>query len=630
MRTATAILLTMCCCVSGLLAGTEAEQPDELVGRWEQLSLPPSRHPGVSAIGIEPEGTLWVMANNSVYYWDGQEFRQPVNTKLTSGYYLAKLYGGPDRGLYATQTGEHDHTGKVYKLVDGNAIYVTDFYYDKSYNYPALYVSKSGLLFNWGTHFLAVYFEDQWKQIEAHLSPQYTLTFDTGDKVYFYYNGNLYSVDRDGNFNKRQISAPIESIPVQKRIHGVLWGQDKMLIFDYVSKQFYAYHLDTGEPVNTEPINSYLADRSVNDLFSTNNGDVWLLIRNRSYALLRITPECDITTVKETAKLSWDHVQFRQFPHSVLSASDGSIWFSSRQDGIVRYKNGKLQVFDWRQGVSFGICRYILEDSQGQIYVSSDNGVHVFRQGQPTQLSTQIHQWQEYRPSSSHPVRDSEGNIWMCLEDHPGHISRWDGYRWHHMKVPFDTSKVHSLITDDQGHILLSAPSSRSLPWYDISPYDINQYKNLKDILIAAVARGAKRFHADRFIQISIAIKGSKIWIGHHNTDIVSYFDGEQWDDFYVRTDIDYLYESPKYGILIRTKGGKYYTYDGGQISLVEIPKYAPTRWLLGPKYLQPFEQEILDEYPEEYIPVERAEDGKYYMLVRQESDNTNTSIDSG
>jgi hypothetical protein len=615
--------------VSGLLAGTEAEQSDELVGRWEELPLFPSRRATRPCIGIEPEGTLWVPAKNVARYWDGEKLVELDDLKLTPGHYVHGLHGGVDRKLYASRSNKQNNNNQLYELVDGQAIYVTDFYHDKSYDYPALYVSKSGLLFNWGTRFLAVYIQNQWKQIEAYLHPRYALTFDAGEKVHFYYNRNLYSVDKNGNFDKRQISAPIESIPGRKRIHGAIWGKDKMLIFDYGSKQVYVYLLDSGESVNTEPIHSYLANRPVYDVFPTNNGDVWLLISDpelRSYVFLRITPEGDITTVKETARLGWDNTQFWQFPHSVLSASDGSIWLSSRRDGIARYKNGRMQVFGWRQGVNFGRCRYLLEDSQGQIYISSDNGVHVFRQGQPAQLPAWVHEWQEYRLTLSRPVRDCEGNIWMFLEDHPGQISRWDGHRWNHMKVPFDTSTSLWSITDDKGHILLL--QYRSVRWSDISPNEVNQYENFKDMLVAAVARGAKQFNTD---DLSIVVKGGKIWVGHHNTSQVSYFDGDRWDDVLVSPiDIDYLYESPKYGIMIKTDDGEYYTFDRRQTTQVEIQKQAPSRWLMGPKSLQPFEQEILDAHPDKYIPVERAEDGKLYMLVRRESDNTNTSLDSG
>ena len=627
MRTALAILLTICFCVSGLLAGTEAEQSDVLVGRWEELPLFPSRRAAGPCIGIERRGTLWILAKNFVCYWDGEKLVEPDDLQLTPGYYVYGLHGGVDRKLYASRSNKQNNNNQLYELVDGQAVYVTDFYHDNSYDYPALYVSKSGLLFNWGTRFLAVYVQDQWKQIEAYLHPEYALTFDTGDKVHFYYNRNLYSVDKHGNFIKRQISAPIESIHGRKRIHGTIWGQDKMLIFDYGSKQVYAYYLVSGELVDTELIHSYLSGRPVYDVFSTNNGDVWLLIFDPelSYVFLRITPEVKITTVKETAQLGWDNTQFWQFPHSVLSASDGSIWLSSRQDGIVRYKNSRMQVFGWRQGVNFGRCRF-LEDSQGQIYISSDNGVYVFRPGQPGQLLAWVHQWQEYRLASSLPIRDCVGNICMFLEDHPGQISRWDGYRWNHINVPFDTSNVGSLMADDKEHILLSIRGS--LPWYDISPSEVNQYENFTDMLVAAVARGVKRFYPDSLYNVSIVVKDGKIWVGLLNSNIVSYFDGERWNNFTIRGDIDYLYESPKYGIMIRTEAGKYYILDDGQITYLEIPKHVPTRWLLGSKSLQPFEQEILNEHPNEYIPVERAENGKLYMLVSKKFNNTSSSLE--
>jgi len=579
------------------------------------------------------------MAQNTVYYWDGKEFHtprkgywdeeqfRPLAGKLTSGLHF---YGGPDRGLYVMQSGEHEHTGDVYELVDGRAIYVTDFYYDDSYALPGFYVSKSGQLFNWGKRFFAVYIQDKWKRIQERLSPLGMLIFDTSEKVYFYYGSVIYSVDKYGNFDKRQITSPIETLSEQKRIHGALWGRDKMFILSYFSKQVYAYHLDTGEPVNTEPINSYLANRTVYDVFAANDGAVWLLISDpelRSSVFLRITPECDITTVKDTTKLGWNNMQCRQLPHSVLNASDGSIWFATRRKGIVRYNNGKMQFFDWQQGVSLNRCLYLLEGLQGQIYASSLDGIYVFHQGQHEKPSTWAHQWQEYRLASSHPVRDREGNIWMFLEGHPGQISRWDGYRWYHTKVPFDTSKAFSLITDDKGHILVSQRDS--IGWYDISPSKVNQYENSKDILVAAVSRGAKRFYTDRSFQGCFVLAGGKIWFGYHNTSLISYFDGERWDDFTMRDNIYYLYESPKYGILFRTQGVKYYTYERGQITHVEIPKQVSTRWLLGPKSLQPFEQELLDNYPDEYIPVERAEDGKLYMLVRREENNTCSSPNS-
>ncbi len=100
-------------------------------------------------------GIPWIMANNKVFYWAGTEFREPVSGPMSSGHYLAKLYGGPDRGAYATQKGKKEHEGLIYRLDDGAAELFTTFYYDVSSNYPGQYVSKSGRLFKWGKRFFA-------------------------------------------------------------------------------------------------------------------------------------------------------------------------------------------------------------------------------------------------------------------------------------------------------------------------------------------------------------------------------------------------------------------------------------------------------------------------------------------
>jgi hypothetical protein len=78
--------------------------------------------------------------------------------------------------------------------------------------------------------------------------------------------------------------------------------------------------------------------------------------------------------------------------------------------------------------------------------------------------------------------------------------------------------------------------------------------------------------------------------------------------------DVDYMYESPQYGVIVCTQGVKYYAYERGQIVEAEYPRDA-ARWILGPKKLQPFEPELLATHPETYAPVERDRDGKYYLL---------------
>lgn len=601
------------------LGGQDLAAGGELVGKWEKRPLPPSKHTGVHSIGIEPGGVLWAMANNLVYYWAGQSFRELPNAELRSGFYLANLWGGGDRRLYASQKGRQDHQGRLYELVDGQAVYETDFYYEVAHGYPGLYVSKSGRLFNWGKRFLAVYIDKLWNRIEVRLSLRFTVICDLGEEVYFYYNQQLYWVDGAGNFGHTKISCPVESVTGRERIHGALWGSARIFLLRYGGKEVYAYNLKTGEAVDMGRIISHLAGRNVYDVFAAGDGSIWLLVSDRKlqgYFFLRITPNGAITTIKETLQLAWDNSRCWQFPRSVLNASDGSIWFGSPQEGIARYHDAKMQLFGWRDGLSFGNCRYILEGIQGRVYAASHDGINVFRPGKhPATLPPWPEQWQEYRLGRSHPIRDSNGNIWMFLEDHPQEASRWDGHRWHHMKVDFKTTEVNHLMADDQGHILLDT-SAHNDGCYDISPGRVRQYENMQELLLAAVRRGVKQFFPDDSFQGCIVQEGEKIWFGYHNRSTVYYYDAVRWDELAMNSDIHYLYDSPRYGMLLQTQGQRYYTYDRGQFVWVEITEQGSTRWLLGARHLQPYEETLLTAHPEQYVPVERDEDGKLYLLV--------------
>ncbi len=86
-----------------LSSSGSVEDAAPLTGRWEKLPLPPPCRHGVSDMVVEPGGTLWVKADNSLFYWDGNEFRCPLSSEILSGAYRTRLHGGPDRGIYATQ-----------------------------------------------------------------------------------------------------------------------------------------------------------------------------------------------------------------------------------------------------------------------------------------------------------------------------------------------------------------------------------------------------------------------------------------------------------------------------------------------------------------------------------------------
>jgi hypothetical protein len=567
-------------------------------------------------MALEPGGTIWIMANNALYYWDGKQFRPPQSAPLKSGQYLTCLYGGPDRGIYATQPGDQEHHGKLYRLSDGDARYLTDFYYEETGRSPALYVSKSGTLYNWGNRFLAIYAGGEWKRIEASLDLEYALVLDTGDSVHFYYNGKLYSADAHANLTERHLPAPISNLPGQRRVHGALWGDAKMIILESSKPRLYAYNLRTCEAVSTNTINAALGQRPVHDLFRAGDGSVWVLASDPEggYLFWRISPGGQAEAVAQTSKLGWENLRCWQYPHSVLTASDGSIWFGLSPGGIARYKHGSLRIFTWKDGL-IGGASCLCEGPEGRVYALSGGGVCAFLPDQPPiPLPPELALWEEYELASYQPLRDGKGQVWMALKDHPRHLSCWDGYEWTHIRVPFDTTQVGRALTDDRGHLLvqMAAYPDRC---YDVGPDDLKRYDDLQSLLVGVARNGAKRFFTGPDFQGCYLLPGGRIWFGYYNYNTFQYFDGQRWDSLHMNDDVYAMYETPKLGILIRTQGGKYYTYDRGQLLQVEVPHAEGTRWLLGPKGLQPYEESLLTAYPELYAAVEQDRDGHYRLL---------------
>lgn len=60
---------------------------------------------------------------------------------------------------------------------------------------------------------------------------------------------------------------------------------------------------------------------------------------------------------------------------SLLAVRDGSLWIGTEGGGALHYHNGSFEPFTEPQGLTNGFVRSILEDSQGAIWLGTDNGV---------------------------------------------------------------------------------------------------------------------------------------------------------------------------------------------------------------------------------------------------------------
>ncbi|MBN1911094.1 MAG: PQQ-binding-like beta-propeller repeat protein [Pirellulales bacterium] len=381
------------CTLLFLCAGTvfadrfgAAAEPDATagpIGHWEKLPPPPGRSMGIDQIALESHNTLWIMAGTGVHYWTGDGFRPPAGDALRAGQYLTGLYGGCDRPLFASQHGTEENRGKLYRLSDGRALYETDFYFEVTHEYPDLYVSKSGLLFNSARDGLAVYINGQWKQTGAAVRLRNSLVFDTGKTVHFFCEGKLHSIDADGHATQRELatSIQVETTPGRHVAPGAIWGRNRMLLFDHDAKALRAFNLDSGAEVDVTDVNAQLPYKWLYGLRSTDDGSVWFRAfdeKRSAYVLHRISPDGKVTSPEQAVVLGAGCTIFSKHPYGTLTASDGAIWFALNEQGILRYRNGRVEEFDDRVGYQLGGCRYLLEDSRGRIYAASSYGVYTF------------------------------------------------------------------------------------------------------------------------------------------------------------------------------------------------------------------------------------------------------------
>lgn len=579
---------------------SEAARPGELGGYWEKLTGPATEGGSFGRIAFGQDGVLWVLIDARPHYWDGKGFRAariehgadatddavPLRSRNADpNKYIDVFWGGNDRPLYISQFGTKRNAKRLYKLAEGKAVYVTDYYDERTEHYGPFwnfYVSKSGTLINWGKNFLAAYVDGKWNRTEMAdmvgkvydqrgdsrivMARGSGPIADVGGKVYFHCDGRLHWVDGRGNFGNQEGIRPGDNLVI-----GIPWGDNRLVLRETRPAQVYDTRNWERMPAVEEKMNSLLGSRSILDGFGLSDGSLWLFVNQpgRGSVFAVVSPDCEIRLATETLQLGWTNSPPWGCPQSFIEASDGSLWFATMKNGIARWKDGKVDFFGWKQGYNMGSATELLTGPNGTVYAMCADGVYEYRPDLKGPLPGWVKQWEEHRLASSDMVQDFEGNIWMALKEHPGKVSRWDGQAWAHISIPFDTSIGRRVTVDDRGHLLLR----RSKSSYDISLDGAIRYEDDKAMVVAAVADGAKRFHTDGQHQSFVVTEGGKIWFSDRGRKEPYHFNGERWEEIRISEDhIEYMYESLKYGFVFQMEGKEYYSYNNGQIVKVEAP----------------------------------------------------------
>ena len=570
------------------VAASEGEAPkDAVMGRWEILPLPESVLRGdaiegvVYDFGVDAGGTLYMRAGSRVYHWNGTQFMPVVGLSEMYAQTVERFIGGPDRGLYIAEQGEDAFQGKLHRLKGGEAEYVTNFYLEASDRPPAILVTKSGRLINWGTRFVAAYADGRWSRVESPTAIEQPLVFDTGKRAHIYVPGWLCTVDERGALTTRELDDPFtetDRMRIRPLLHGVLWGTDSALIFRSPGEAVWAFDLATGEPVDVRHIAGALGGMTVCDAARMNDGSVWVYVlggrvRGTGWGFVVLGADGRLVRRVDAAEINWQESRLVAYPHSLLEASDGTIWFAEALGGIVACRNGTFTHFGWRDGIRTW-CTWLAEGPDGTLYAGvprlTAEAIHVFRRTKDeSRPPAWTGLWHEFRFASGTAVPDSAGGVWMCLSDRPGMLSRWDGKAWHDTAVPFATAKVRWLGVDDQGRIIARVSWGENEACL-IGPDGATAYARVEGALQAAVERGARRFTFSGYFPSAAVLDDGKIWYASGVHEAPSYFDGKRWQT--VKLEGGSLWEfrpDEKHGVLLVTTRGKAYAYADDQLTLV-------------------------------------------------------------
>ena len=571
---------------------TSAATEGEVIGRWDLLPVPVAEssayQSGVNHVydtGVDDGDIVYLLANRSLYYWDGKQFAKAFGASVTPSPSIVRFVGGPDRGLYLTQKGDCAFQGKLYRLSDAEAKFVTDFYCEDFGSNPRVYVSRSGRLICWGKRFVSWYADGKWRRVETPMLLAMPQIFDMGEAVHVYYDSWLLTIGADGTPKTRELDVPLLMEPGRTRVRGVLWGERTALLVKEGTSVVHAFTLPEGTPVPTGRVERSLKNHCVGDMFRGNDGTVWLFTRGGTGAaysegFVVLKPDGGVLSGDKAPALEWESGRTRSRTRSVLVASDGTLWLAEAHGGVAAYRSGTLTRFGWRQGIKRP-CNWLAEGPRGEIYAGLMSGatstLYVFHGGKPPNEPPEWAElWHEHRLTCSSIVQDAGGAMWMCLADRPSTISRWDGRDWTEMSVPFDTASVVWLLPDDQGCVVVRTSRGRYSS-YLVEKDVATGYDGLTNAIAAAVGKGARRFYSGSDFPCCIVMDDGKIWLAQARYSSVEHFDGKHWDMFRFDSErVARLDRDKTYGFVVCMESGKRFGYDRGQF--VRLPDGEPLR----------------------------------------------------
>jgi len=172
-----------------------------------------------------------------------------------------------------------------------------------------------------------------------------------------------------------------------------------------------------------------LAYFSTRALLEDRNGDLWIgtdrgLSHLHSGAFIH-----DRATESLSQKKVW----------AAHEDSDGGIWFGTRNDGLYRWRQGRLSQYSTKEGLASNSIYQIVEDNKADFWISGPNGISLLSRreldeaaDQPARhlaltlysISNEVETTQIYGGRQPSGCLDAQGDVWFPSNRGPMHILR--------------------------------------------------------------------------------------------------------------------------------------------------------------------------------------------------------------
>jgi signal transduction histidine kinase/ligand-binding sensor domain-containing protein/DNA-binding response OmpR family regulator len=134
--------------------------------------------------------------------------------------------------------------------------------------------------------------------------------------------------------------------------------------------KFEKYHnADVALPKRIIPLNAY-----IRDIVEDRHGKFWIASHGTGIAVFDPEKRSSIALNRENSDLPCNNAL------SILEDRDGNMWVGTGGEGLALYnpQTRKFSAFGAREGLPSGIVNKVLEDAQGRIWVSTNEGISSF------------------------------------------------------------------------------------------------------------------------------------------------------------------------------------------------------------------------------------------------------------